>query len=149
MKDNEWKKKIADAVDKNPPSEETLNFNPGIKSDYDLIDERKNRVLPEKLELASVLVGIIDMEAPHVLLTKRSAYLKEHPGQVAFPGGKVDNNEDVTDAAIRGKVDKLNGLKENVIVGRLIPAGTGATKEKWQIAANERDTLLATEQSVK
>ncbi len=36
MKDNEWKKKIADAVDKNPPSEETLNFNPGIKSDYDL-----------------------------------------------------------------------------------------------------------------
>ena len=55
----------------------------------------------------------------------------------------------LTDAAIRGKVDKLNGLKENVIVGRLIPAGTGATKEKWQIAANERDTLLATEQSVK
>ena len=55
----------------------------------------------------------------------------------------------LTDAAIRGKVDKLHGLKENVIVGRLIPAGTGATKEKWQIAANERDTLLATEQSVK
>jgi len=39
MKDNEWKKRIADAVDKNPPSEETLNFNPGIKSDYDLIQE--------------------------------------------------------------------------------------------------------------
>jgi DNA-directed RNA polymerase subunit beta' len=31
----------------------------------------------------------------------------------------------LTDAAVRGKVDKLLGLKENVIIGRLIPAGTG------------------------
>ena len=48
----------------------------------------------------------------------------------------------LTDAAIKGKVDKLHGLKENVIVGRLIPAGTGSTKEKWQVAANERDASL-------
>ncbi len=34
----------------------------------------------------------------------------------------------LTDAAIRGKVDHLNGLKENVIIGKLIPAGTGARK---------------------
>ena len=32
----------------------------------------------------------------------------------------------LTDAAVRGKVDHLNGLKENVILGKLIPAGTGA-----------------------
>ena len=31
----------------------------------------------------------------------------------------------LTDAALKGKVDKLQGLKENVIIGRLIPAGTG------------------------
>ena len=31
----------------------------------------------------------------------------------------------LTEAAINGKVDRLRGLKENVIVGRLIPAGTG------------------------
>ena len=43
----------------------------------------------------------------------------------------------LTDAAIKGKVDKLLGLKENVIVGRLIPAGTGATKIKWQKVADE------------
>jgi DNA-directed RNA polymerase subunit beta' len=49
----------------------------------------------------------------------------------------------LTDAAIKGKVDKLVGLKENVIVGRLIPAGTGSTKGKWQIIANERDASLA------
>ena len=45
----------------------------------------------------------------------------------------------LTDAAIRGKVDKLKGLKENVIVGRLIPAGTGATKIRWNKVAAERD----------
>ena len=36
----------------------------------------------------------------------------------------------LTDAAIRGKVDHLTGLKENVIIGKLIPAGTGAKKYK-------------------
>ena len=34
----------------------------------------------------------------------------------------------LTDATIHGKVDHLNGLKENVIIGKLIPAGTGARK---------------------
>ena len=34
----------------------------------------------------------------------------------------------LTDAAVHGKVDHLNGLKENVIIGKLIPAGTGARK---------------------
>lgn len=36
----------------------------------------------------------------------------------------------LTDAAIRGKVDHLQGLKENVIIGKLIPAGTGLKKYK-------------------
>ena len=53
----------------------------------------------------------------------------------------------LTDAAIKGKVDKLLGLKENVIVGRLIPAGTGATKMKWQKVAEERDALLTKQSS--
>ena len=53
----------------------------------------------------------------------------------------------LTDSAIKGKVDKLSGLKENVIVGRLIPAGTGYTKTKWQEVARERDSLLTKESS--
>ena len=36
----------------------------------------------------------------------------------------------LTDAAVHGKIDHLNGLKENVIIGKLIPAGTGAKKYK-------------------
>ena len=45
----------------------------------------------------------------------------------------------LTEAAIQGKVDKLIGLKENVIVGRLIPAGTGAFVHKLKRIAAERD----------
>ncbi len=45
----------------------------------------------------------------------------------------------LTEAAINGKVDKLIGLKENVIVGRLIPAGTGAFVHRLKRFAAERD----------
>jgi DNA-directed RNA polymerase subunit beta' len=45
----------------------------------------------------------------------------------------------LTDAAVNGKVDDLEGLKENVIVGRLIPAGTGGQLRKLQRLAGERD----------
>jgi DNA-directed RNA polymerase subunit beta' len=45
----------------------------------------------------------------------------------------------LTDASIRGKVDTLEGLKENVIVGRLVPAGTGLTKIEWDKKAKEQD----------
>ncbi len=36
----------------------------------------------------------------------------------------------LTEAAVNGKIDTLEGLKENVIVGRLIPAGTGAAMDQ-------------------
>jgi len=56
----------------------------------------------------------------------------------------------LVDAAISGKVDELRGLKENVIIGRLIPAGTGirgipeeklAALEKQLTGTNNSDTL--------
>ncbi len=47
----------------------------------------------------------------------------------------------LTDASIKGKVDHLQGLKENVIVGRLVPAGTGLTKMGWDKQAQEQDKL--------
>ncbi len=52
----------------------------------------------------------------------------------------------LTDAAIKGKVDPLNGLKENVIVGRLVPAGTGNIKNKWNKKAIEDDNNFIAEQ---
>ena len=52
----------------------------------------------------------------------------------------------LTDAAIKGKVDPLNGLKENVIVGRLVPAGTGNIKNNWNKKALEDDDKFLSEQ---
>ncbi len=52
----------------------------------------------------------------------------------------------LTDAAIKGKVDVLQGLKENVIVGRLVPAGTGTIKNDWNITATKDDEKFLSEQ---
>ena len=52
----------------------------------------------------------------------------------------------LTDAAIKGKIDKLSGLKENVIVGRLVPAGTGSVKNLWNKKAVEDDKKFLAEQ---
>jgi DNA-directed RNA polymerase subunit beta' len=46
----------------------------------------------------------------------------------------------LTEAAVAGKVDSLEGLKENVIVGRLVPAGTGSVVNRLRRIAAARDT---------
>ncbi|MGP9804684.1 DNA-directed RNA polymerase subunit beta' [Paracoccus sp. NSM] len=48
----------------------------------------------------------------------------------------------LTEAAVQGKRDKLVGLKENVIVGRLIPAGTGGATSRVRRIASERDAKV-------
>jgi DNA-directed RNA polymerase subunit beta' len=51
----------------------------------------------------------------------------------------------LTEAAVNGKADTLDGLKENVIVGRLIPAGTGAVMNLLREVAVKRDALILEE----
>ena len=48
----------------------------------------------------------------------------------------------LTEASTQGKRDKLIGLKENVIVGRLIPAGTGGASQRVRRIASERDAKV-------
>ncbi len=51
----------------------------------------------------------------------------------------------LTDAAVHGKADTLDGLKENVIVGRLIPAGTGGILRRLRRVAAKRDDMIEEE----
>jgi len=53
----------------------------------------------------------------------------------------------LTEAAVNGKVDTLDGLKENVIVGRLIPAGTGGMLRELRKIATKRDDLISKEKA--
>ena len=55
----------------------------------------------------------------------------------------------LTEAAVSAKVDNLQGLKENVIVGRLIPAGTGATSRNIKKLAHDRDKEYIAAQNAK
>ncbi|MFN3076995.1 MAG: DNA-directed RNA polymerase subunit beta', partial [Alphaproteobacteria bacterium] len=53
----------------------------------------------------------------------------------------------LTEASVSGKVDDLIGLKENVIVGRLIPAGTGGMLTRLRVVATDRDRELASSEA--
>ena len=54
----------------------------------------------------------------------------------------------LTDAATSGKTDYLKGLKENVAVGRLIPAGSGAPRVKKLMVADKDTELLGSEEII-
>ena len=54
----------------------------------------------------------------------------------------------LTEAAVSGKRDNLIGLKENVIVGRLIPAGTGSVMNNFRRVAADRDKILGDEKKM-
>lgn len=90
-------------------------------SDFDLNPEIK---LPEerKLRAAAVLIPIIEKNGElHVILTMRSSALKHHPGQIAFPGGKLDESDtSLEDAALREAFEEIGLPQANVnVLGNL------------------------------
>jgi len=68
-------------------------------------------------------------------ITKASLQTKSFISAASFQ----ETTKVLTDAVVQGKVDKLTGLKENIIVGRLIPAGTGRIVRDYQKLAKEQD----------
>lgn len=55
----------------------------------------------ERMAEAAVLIAVTDRDEPGVILTQRPRDMRDHPGQVAFPGGKIDPGEDAIQAALR------------------------------------------------
>ncbi len=93
----------------------------GESSDYDLNPDIR---LPEGrvLRPAAVLVPVwLRPEGPRMILTKRSSHLQHHPGQVAFPGGKIDAGDGSPEAAALREASEEIGLSAGLvtILGRL------------------------------
>jgi DNA-directed RNA polymerase subunit beta' len=107
------------------------DFLSGEQVDKIEMDEANEKVVNEGGKPATgtpVLLGI----------TKASLQTRSFISAASFQ----ETTRVLTEAAVNGKVDTLEGLKENVIVGRLIPAGTGAAMSKLRNIATTRDDLI-------
>jgi len=124
----------------------TTDFLPGQMVDKVALERENKRVKKEKGEQATfepLILGI----------TKASLATESFLSAASFQ----ETTKVLTDASIEGKVDRLLGLKENVIIGKLIPAATGLKRyrsidigpsEKVPKEAYERETLLAALQEI-
>jgi 8-oxo-dGTP pyrophosphatase MutT (NUDIX family) len=69
---------------------------------------------------AAVLIAITDRAEPGVILTVRREHLRTHAGQVAFPGGRIDESEDAFAAALREADEELGLPPDDVeLVGAI------------------------------
>ena len=95
--------------------------------DINVINENLRKEKKKPVIFERVLLGI----------TKASLQTNSFISAASFQ----ETTRVLTDASIKGKTDTLEGLKENVIVGRLVPAGTGLTKIEWDKQAREQDKV--------
>lgn len=75
---------------------------------------------------SAVLVPIVhDGSTTSLILTKRSSHLRNHRGEISFPGGRVEEAESVRDAALRETEEEIGLPREQVmVVGELDPLTT-------------------------
>ena len=105
--------------------------------------EQIDKVELDEVNLRAKEEGKKEAVAHPVLLgiTKASLQTRSFISAASFQ----ETTRVLTEAAVNGKVDTLEGLKENVIVGRLIPAGTGAMMNMLREVAGKRDALILQE----
>jgi DNA-directed RNA polymerase subunit beta' len=106
-----------------------------------LVGETVDREEFEQINEKAMVEGLTLAKANPVLqgITKASLQTKSFISAASFQ----ETTRVLTEAAVSGRVDTLEGLKENVIVGRLIPAGTGSVMNRFKRIASDRDRLLA------
>ena len=93
---------------------------------------------------AAVLIPIIERENPTVLLTQRTSHLVNHSGQVAFPGGKVDDTDaDAVMAALREAQEEVGlGAEFIQVLGTLPLYTTGSAFDVTPVVALVRPGFI-------
>jgi DNA-directed RNA polymerase subunit beta' len=105
-------------------------FLQGEQIEFQRVAEENTRVQTEKGKAAGferMLLGI----------TKASLSTESFISAASFQ----ETTRVLTEASVRGAKDDLRGLKENVIVGRLIPAGTGLAHHEQRRRSRQRDLM--------
>lgn len=102
------------------------------RHEFDEINAKLAEQGKQQMTASPVLLGI----------TKASLQTRSFISAASFQ----ETTRVLTEAAVNGKVDELIGLKENVIVGRLIPAGTGGMLQRLRGEANKRDEKILAEE---
>nr|QTT78441.1 RNA polymerase beta'' subunit [Andreaea rupestris var. fauriei] len=90
--------------------------------------QRMNRALEEVIPYKPILLGI----------TKASLNTQSFISEASFQ----ETTRVLARAALRGRIDWLKGLKENVILGGIVPAGTGCQEVIWQRTLEKQKTIL-------
>jgi 8-oxo-dGTP pyrophosphatase MutT (NUDIX family) len=80
------------------------------KGDHELNLEMKALWAVRPIRPAAVLVPVVDRSEPTVLLTQRAAHLPQHPGQISFPGGKIEPTDETPLAAALREAQEEVGL---------------------------------------
>nr|YP_010249920.1 RNA polymerase beta'' subunit [Polytrichum commune]QTT78357.1 RNA polymerase beta'' subunit [Polytrichum commune] len=105
----------------------TNGFLPGELIEFSKA-KRMNRALEEVIPYKPVLLGI----------TKASLNTQSFISEASFQ----ETTRVLAKAALRGRIDWLKGLKENVILGGIVPAGTGCQEVIWQITLEKQKNIL-------
>ncbi|KMS59555.1 NUDIX hydrolase [Novosphingobium barchaimii LL02] len=90
----------------------------------------------ERFTPAAVLIAITDRECPGILLLHRPSTMRAHPGQIAFPGGRIDAGENPVQAALREANEELGIRSEDVrVIGSSDLYRTGSGYEITPVVA--------------
>ncbi len=97
--------------------------------------ENKNAELAERIAAGEAELKMVQYQQVLLGITKASLATDSFLSAASFQ----ETTRVLTEAAIKGKIDPLSGLKENVIIGKLIPAGTGLAEVEEDLTRREEE----------
>ena len=108
-------------ADRSPPVDPRTEL---LASVHGSVPSELLEILDRPARPAAVLLGLVERHGDlHIILTERANNLKEHPGQVSFPGGRIERDDTSPTAAALREAEEEIGLKAEkvVVAGYLDP----------------------------